>query len=327
MASCMVIIPFYQTKMGVLTRALNSVFAQTYQDFSVIIVDDASPLSADQEIATLPEAQRARIQVIRQDNKGPGGARNTGLDAATHSDAKFIAFIDSDDIWQPYHLADVHDALVGHGADVFWASMEADTAKDFIRYHKFSEIECQNLLRRLGPSSFLYEITDLKRALLVKCWHYFHMSTFAAARQVFTVTRFDEAFRIAAEDTLFFFSCAVVAQKVIVSDKVAGSRGTGDNLYHGTMFGTKKALTQLYYSRLAIERIAALGNFTDAHALQCLENWRAETRDSGVACAYQALIHKRWEAFPLFFRWVSKDLRMISAVWGRARRKVLTLLG
>lgn len=322
MASCVVIIPFYQTEKGILTRALNSVFNQTYQDFRVIVVDDASPSPADHEIETLPDTQRERIQIIRQANKGPGGARNTGLDAASGSDANFIAFIDSDDVWQPYHLADAYEALHQQGADVYWASMAADAAENFVHYHKFSENKCQHLLRRLEPTSFLYEISDLKRILLVKWWHYFHMSTFAASRQVFTQCRFDEAFRIAAEDALFFFSCAMVAQKVIVSDRVAGTRGTGHNIYHGTMFGSKKALNQLYYSRLAIERIAVLGRFTDDFALECLENWREETRDSGVSCAYQALIHKQWDAFPLLARWVFEDWRIIIALWSRAHRKI-----
>ncbi len=326
MTTCTVIIPFYQTKAGVLTRALNSVFAQNYQDFTVLVIDDQSPFPAEKELEFLPQTQRERINVIRHQNKGPGGARNTGLDAAAQSNAAFIAFIDSDDIWQPNHLADAHEALIGQGADLYWASMEADETEDFIPYRRFSALDSQHLLRQLGSGSFLYEITDLKKALLVKWWNFFHMSSFAATRPVFSKARFDEEFRLAAEDILFFFSCAMIAQKVIVSDKVTGKRGCGDNLYHGSMFGTKKTLTQLYYSKLAIERIAKLGNYKDTHSLQCLDNWRNETRDSGAACGFQALLHGRWDAMPLFMRWIFWDPRMVFAIWGRAQRKYLNFL-
>ena len=43
MTKCTVIIPYYQKQPGILRRALKSVFAQTYQDFDILVVDDASP--------------------------------------------------------------------------------------------------------------------------------------------------------------------------------------------------------------------------------------------------------------------------------------------
>ena len=75
MAKLTVIIPYYQKEPGILRRALTSVFAQTFSDFDVIVVDDQSPYPIDEELAPLPQDRMDRITVIRQPNAGPGGAR------------------------------------------------------------------------------------------------------------------------------------------------------------------------------------------------------------------------------------------------------------
>ncbi len=86
MAKLTIIIPYYQKEPGILRRALSSVFAQTFQDFHVLVVDDQSPYPVDEELAPLSENMRERITIVRQPNQGPGGARNTGLD---HVPARF----------------------------------------------------------------------------------------------------------------------------------------------------------------------------------------------------------------------------------------------
>ena len=81
MTKCTVIIPYYQQEPGILHRALKSVFAQSHQDFDVIVVDDASPSPVELDLESLSLEERARITVIKQPNAGPGGARNMGLDS------------------------------------------------------------------------------------------------------------------------------------------------------------------------------------------------------------------------------------------------------
>lgn len=100
MAKFTVVIPYYQKQHGVLGRALASVFAQTVQDFDLVIVDDESPYPIENEIAELSEAQQNRIKIVKQKNGGPGGARNTGLDNVP-AETSYVAFLDSDDIWIP----------------------------------------------------------------------------------------------------------------------------------------------------------------------------------------------------------------------------------
>jgi len=88
-----VIIPAYRASADI-PDALESVFAQTFSSFEVIVVDDGSPDAAELEEAIAPF--RDRIRFIRQTNRGAGAARNTGIRAAR---GPYIAFLDADDRW------------------------------------------------------------------------------------------------------------------------------------------------------------------------------------------------------------------------------------
>lgn len=94
-----VVIPAYQCS-EVIARAIDSVVAQTYRDFEIILVNDGSPDTNELEAAVAPYA--AQVRYLKQENRGPGGARNAGVLA---SRGKYVAFLDSDDAWLPHHLA------------------------------------------------------------------------------------------------------------------------------------------------------------------------------------------------------------------------------
>ena len=88
-----VIIPTYN-RAHLLDRAIESVLDQTYQDFEIIVVDDASVDETEEVVISFADD---RINYIRhQKNKGGSSARNTGIKAAK---GEFIAFLDSDDEW------------------------------------------------------------------------------------------------------------------------------------------------------------------------------------------------------------------------------------
>jgi glycosyltransferase involved in cell wall biosynthesis len=84
-----IIIPTYNRK-DLLQKAVESVLDQTYPYFELIVVDDGS----DDDTPELFKKQLQSIVYIRQENRGPAAARNTGVQAARHD---FIAFLDSDD--------------------------------------------------------------------------------------------------------------------------------------------------------------------------------------------------------------------------------------
>jgi len=94
-----IIIPIYN-RANLIGRALESVFLQSFQDFEIIIVDDAS---TDDLGSALKSFDDSRLQVLRHEkNNGAGAARNTGIRAAK---GKYIAFLDSDDEWTRHKLA------------------------------------------------------------------------------------------------------------------------------------------------------------------------------------------------------------------------------
>ena len=81
-----------------LVQAIKSVLAQTYQDFEIIVVDDAS--TDHTEVALQQFANRVRY--ICQDQAGPSVARNRGI---IQAQGDCIAFLDADDLWRPTKLA------------------------------------------------------------------------------------------------------------------------------------------------------------------------------------------------------------------------------
>jgi len=100
-----VIIPTYN-RAHLLEEALASVLAQTHDDLEVIVVDDGSTDATSALLAR--HVASGRVRALRQGNAGVSAARNAGLRAAT---GRRIAFLDSDDVWAPTHLAHLAGAL------------------------------------------------------------------------------------------------------------------------------------------------------------------------------------------------------------------------
>jgi glycosyltransferase involved in cell wall biosynthesis len=94
-----VVIPAYNSAPYI-ASTLESVFAQTLTNYEVLVVNDGSPDTPALESGL--QAQQSRIRYIKQENRGPSGARNAGIRAAS---GKYVAFLDSDDSWLPQHLA------------------------------------------------------------------------------------------------------------------------------------------------------------------------------------------------------------------------------
>ena len=80
-----------------IVESLESVFAQSYQDYEVIVVDDGSTDNTEEVLAPYLD----RIRYIKQENAGVSAARNHGIFEAK---GEYIAFLDSDDLWFPEKL-------------------------------------------------------------------------------------------------------------------------------------------------------------------------------------------------------------------------------
>ncbi len=103
-----VIIPTYN-RCRFLKKAVESVLGQDQRgiDVELIVVDDGSTDTTGRLLAAYGD----RLRVIRQDNRGPAAARNTGIRAASHP---LIAFLDSDDWFAPDKLARQLGAMARH---------------------------------------------------------------------------------------------------------------------------------------------------------------------------------------------------------------------
>lgn len=113
-----VIIPFYNVEKYIV-RCIESVKSQTFTDFECILIDDESPDNSYQ-IALEAIANDHRFKIIRQKNKGLGGARNTGIENAQ---GDYIAFLDSDDWWDNNFLELMYQSAVKNSADLVYCQI------------------------------------------------------------------------------------------------------------------------------------------------------------------------------------------------------------
>ncbi len=103
MSGISVIVPVYKVE-SFLHRCIDSILAQTFSDFELILVDDGSPDTCG-AICDSYAAKDSRIHVIHQKNGGLSAARNAGIDwVFANSGSQWLAFIDSDDWVHPDYL-------------------------------------------------------------------------------------------------------------------------------------------------------------------------------------------------------------------------------
>lgn len=123
-----VVLPTHN-RAGLLGRAIESVLKQSFRDFELIVVDDASVDETEQVVAGFDEP---RIRYVRHSaQKGAPAARNTGIRAVR---AKVVAFQDSDDEWHPEKLAKQMDVLKASG------NREAVIYTGFLRHSADSSV-------------------------------------------------------------------------------------------------------------------------------------------------------------------------------------------
>jgi glycosyltransferase involved in cell wall biosynthesis len=117
-----IIIPLYN-KEHQIAQTLQTVFAQTYHDYEIVVVDDGSTDRSAEIVASLADN---RIRLFHQENAGVSAARNKGMAEAR---GEFIAFLDADDEWMPDYLSTQIRLLEDFPlCDVFATNYEFQTA-------------------------------------------------------------------------------------------------------------------------------------------------------------------------------------------------------
>ncbi len=95
------IVPVYNGEKTI-EKCINSILNQTYRNIEVIIIDDGSTDNT-YEICKNMQNKDNRIQLIKQNNKGPSLARNVGIE---YAQGKYIQFVDADDWLEPSIIAE-----------------------------------------------------------------------------------------------------------------------------------------------------------------------------------------------------------------------------
>lgn len=139
-----IIIPCYKVEQY-LHQCVDSVLAQTYEDYEVILVDDGSP---DNSPAICDEYGKKtdKVKVIHKPNGGLSDARNTGLDMAR---GEFVLFLDSDDWWDDKEaLRKIDTCIKKTGADIIIFGMK----KYFSLEKRYGDVRipkrCDKVVRR-----------------------------------------------------------------------------------------------------------------------------------------------------------------------------------
>lgn len=231
-----IVIPYFQRSPGVLQKALASIAAQQNcpLPLHVIVVDDASPVPAQTEVAAAGLPDSIKVTLITQLNGGPGAARNTGLDAVP-AETRYVAFLDSDDEWSSDHLARAVAAL-DQGFDFYFADLYQlnQTVGAFARAGRIRPAE-HPLLPTLYQGLHAYQGDMFDQVLrgnvvgtptVVYRWH------------GFSTLRFQVEFTTAGEDYLFWMTLARQGARVTFSSQVETTCGKGVNVFSGSGWGT-----------------------------------------------------------------------------------------
>jgi glycosyltransferase involved in cell wall biosynthesis len=143
-----------------IAETLDSVLAQTFQDFEVIVVDDGSTDETPEVVA----GYGSRVRYLRQENGGQPSARNFGIRAVRGS---YVAFLDADDLWLPEKLQLQMDLLSRH-PNLAWVYSDAivfdeESGQEVFRASDVTKLYAGDILRPLLLSNFIASPTPVIR--------------------------------------------------------------------------------------------------------------------------------------------------------------------
>lgn len=158
-----VIVPVYKVEKY-LNECIDSILAQTFTDFEVILVDDGSPDNCPALCDAAAEKDN-RVRVIHQQNSGRSGARNAGLDAVR---GNWIGFVDADDAVDRTFYEKLHRAVTRTGAEMAVCDIlgiDEKGRKCPFQYDlmKNEVIDNEEAIRRMRLTPFVHTTTKLYR--------------------------------------------------------------------------------------------------------------------------------------------------------------------
>lgn len=157
-----IIIPLYN-KEGSIRDTMESLEAQSFTDYEIIVVDDGS---VDNGPHILKNLKHPKLHLIHQKNAGVSAARNTGIQ---HAKGKAIAFLDADDAWKPGHLSNLHQLYAAFpGCGLYATAYEEHFTNGRIKNHNFGfPIEFQGIINRFFLHASRYPLPVWTSAISV----------------------------------------------------------------------------------------------------------------------------------------------------------------
>lgn len=286
-----VVIPYYQSRAGILRSALQSVFAQRLDPgdgIRIVVVDDGSPRPAALDLQDLAPPVGIELVVLSQPNAGVAEARNRGL-AEGESWSDFTAFLDSDDVWDPSHLAEAAAALEGgEGADFYCC----DNGREGHHESYFDLLRLRAVLAEMAPGAqdaSLVRVPDARAFSLVLRSVVAQTSCVVYRSRVGVGLRFNAGLKGAGEDHLFWLELLTRSPRMVISFARNVACGTGVNIYFSHLGWDSPKVLERIGDRLrsfdAMQQQFALGEADSAHVAQK----RGELRRLFVYLAMRAL--------------------------------------
>ncbi|AEH45609.1 glycosyl transferase family 2 [Thermodesulfatator indicus DSM 15286] len=255
-----VIIPTYN-RAFLLREAIFSVINQTFQDWELLIIDDRSTDNTKEIVSDLARKEPRIKYLTNKFKKGPAGARKYGIQNAR---GEYIAFLDSDDLWKPWHLEKAIFLLTKYKyIDWFYADVELVKNNNVIissikkkNWHgrtKFSYLELEPNFFLFNDQEFLYKA--------IKYEIYAGLQTSVIKKSTFNFVNFNEDVRI-GEDKLLVYEAILSGLKFAYLLNIHATYRVHENhlsnVYSQDLFSQeKKILEYTKHYKILLERLPA----------------------------------------------------------------------
>jgi glycosyltransferase involved in cell wall biosynthesis len=174
--------------------------SQTYEDFEVIVIDDASPVSLESVCSAFNDL---RVQYYRNEvNCGVAVSRNRGIEVAK---GRYVSFLDSDDTYLPTRLVTLSSRI-----------HECQKAPEILFHRQRRNVQLEQHV--VSPSRLPDQLERLDEYILLH-GNFIQTNTFVVVRELALSIRFDPAFRI-YEDTKFLLECWLAASSYQACEEV-----------------------------------------------------------------------------------------------------------
>ena len=210
-----------------LAEALESVLAQTYPHWELILVDDGSTDRSSSIAQAYAARYPDRVRYVEHEghaNRGMGASRNLGLD---HARGTYVGFLDADDVWMPDKLRDQVAVLEAHpdvdmvyGRTLIWHSWRRDPDSTATDTYYTLGVQADTVVE---PPRLLVSLIENRAQTPTTC------NALLRATAITRVGRFEAAFRGMFEDQVFFMKIAVAAKIFVSSQSWARYRQHSDS--------------------------------------------------------------------------------------------------